>query len=49
MEEYISITVKQYKYFLKRDAKLSALEQAGADKWYGWNNAIAELYGESEK
>jgi hypothetical protein len=49
MEDKIEITVKRFNYLIKRDLKLSALESGGVDNWSGYDDAMAELYRESEE
>jgi hypothetical protein len=49
MEEYISIAVREYKYLLNRDDKLAALESGGVDNWSGYDDAMQELYQDTEE
>ena len=42
----VQMTAKEANYLRKRDAILTALENAGVDNWSGYSNAIAEIYNE---
>ncbi|PSV11689.1 homogentisate 1,2-dioxygenase [Photobacterium kishitanii] len=42
----VQMTAKEANYLRKRDAILTALENAGVDNWSGYSNAIAEIYVE---
>ncbi|PSU36569.1 hypothetical protein CTM97_21485, partial [Photobacterium phosphoreum] len=42
----VQMTAKEANYLRKRDAILTALENAGVDNWSGYSNAIAEIYAE---
>lgn len=38
----VTITLEEYHQLLKRDERLSALEQGGVDNWEGYSSSLAE-------
>lgn len=42
----VSISKEEYKYLLKRDDKLQALENGGVDNWEWYSDSLADFYKE---
>lgn len=39
MEDFVAISYSEYERFLRIEAFLNALEEAGVDNWEGYSNA----------